>query len=141
MFLKGKRPGEAQSGYPRRTPYGRENFCGSVFILRGGLLYLLKPFIMAVKTKALRQPTGIPKDEMEAAAKWFAMSNMAALELAPIGERNIHRAYNYVNVIIMMETGYSMDGEYKTWLKETRKSLNGDYVTTEWTKQKVNWQI
>jgi hypothetical protein len=112
-----------------------------IFIIQKEDLYLLKPFIMAVKTKTLRQPTGIPKEEMEAAAKWFTMSNMAVLELTPIGERNINRAYNYVDGIVMSETGYSMDGEYKSWLKETRKSLNGDYVTSEWNKQKINWDI
>ena len=100
-----------------------------------------KQFIMAVKTKTLRVKTGIPKEEQEAAAKWFAMSNMAATELIPIGERNINRAYNYVNGIILMETGCSMDAEYRDWLRETRKSLDNDYVTYEWTKQRVNWDL
>ena len=96
---------------------------------------------MAEKTKTLRVKTGIPKNEQEAAAKWFAMSNMAVTELVPIGERNINRAYNYVDGIVMMETGYSMDGEYKTWLKETRKSVDNDYVTHEWTKQRAKWDL
>jgi hypothetical protein len=112
-----------------------------IFIIRKEDLYLLKPFIMAVKTKALRQPTGIPKDEMEAAAKWFTMSNMAALELVPGWEKDIHRAYNHVDGIMVMETGCSMKGEYTSWLKEARKSVNGDYVTTEWNKQKSNWKF
>jgi hypothetical protein len=96
---------------------------------------------MGVKTKSLRVKTGIPKEEMEAAAKWFAMSNMAALDLVPIGERNINRAYNYVDGIITMETGCSMDSEYRSWLKETRKSLDNDYVTYEWAKQRSQWDL
>jgi hypothetical protein len=92
-------------------------------------------------TKILRQPTGIPKEEMEAAAKWFAMSNMAALELVPWGERNIYRAYIQVDNIMTMETGCSMNGEYKSWLKEVKGSVTGDYVTTEWNRQKHKWEI
>jgi hypothetical protein len=92
-------------------------------------------------TKALRQHTGIPKGEMEAAAKWFSMSNMAALGIVPWGMRDIHQAYNYVNGVIQMETGCSMDKEYKMWLKEVKGSVNGDYVTSEWSRQKVNWKI
>ena len=94
---------------------------------------------MAVKTKGLTKATGIPKEEWEAAAKWFTMSNMAALELVPRGMKDIHHAYNYVDGIMVMETGCSMRDEFRDWLKETKKSINNDYVTTEWAKQKVNW--
>lgn len=84
---------------------------------------------------------GIPPEERVAAAKWFAISNMAATSLIPRGERDIHLAYAYVNAVILSETGVSMQEEYESWLKDVQRSTPGDYLSSEWNKTRRNWNL
>ena len=83
---------------------------------------------------------GIPKEEQQAAAMYFAMSNAAVLELAN-GIKDIKHAYNHTSGILEMETGCSLDEEMKDWLKECKRAKPGSYVHDEWNKVKVNWSF
>lgn len=81
--------------------------------------------------------TKIPLAEQEAAAKYFAMSNCAVLHLAQ-GFKNINTAYAIANDVVISETGASLDGERKSWLKEIKKG-KGSYVAEEWLRVKGDW--
>lgn len=95
---------------------------------------------MPTKKTTTKGP-GIPSGEWEAAASYFTMSNLAAISLVPQGMKNINQAYSYVDSIMVMETGCSMQEEYIDWYKEVKASKAGDYVTEEWAKQKPAWEF
>lgn len=76
----------------------------------------------------------ISPDEVEAAAKYFAMSNAAMLEIVQKGNPpyNVDRLYSEADSICREETGASLEAEKKDWLKSIKK---GDkYCTEEWNK-------
>lgn len=83
---------------------------------------------------------GIPQEEQASAAKYFAMSNSAVLDLTG-GHDDIHHAYNHADGIVQMETGYSLEEEMRDWLKECKKAKPGSYVAEEWSREKVNWKF
>jgi hypothetical protein len=88
----------------------------------------------------MNKSLGIPQNEQNAAAKYFAMSNTAVLDLTG-GHDDLHHAYDYADSIVQMETGYSLEEERRDWLKECKKAKIGSYVAEEWSREKVNWKF
>ena len=84
-----------------------------------------------------KKEKGIPENEIEIAAMYFAMSNCAVLELART--KNLKQEYYNVSGIMEQECGSGLDPERKSWLKDCKKASPTDYVATEWERVKKDW--
>lgn len=80
----------------------------------------------------------IPQAEIRPASMYFAMSNMAVLDLAPKGYP-LATAYQIVDGMVQSDTGESMEEERQDWENSIKKEKEGGYCFTEWNKVKSKW--
>ena len=84
----------------------------------------------------------IPDGEKAAAAKYFALSNMALLDIKPYPNcKNLNQLYDYADGVCQSECGVGAEEERKDWEKTIKKAKPGDYVCEEWNLVKGNYEF
>ncbi len=79
----------------------------------------------------------IPEEQQVAAAKYFALSNLALLGLAERFGSNIHVAYAQANEVMKCEAGCSISGELSYWIDQVENP--NKTLFAEWSKARVNY--
>lgn len=74
----------------------------------------------------------IPKNERFAAAKYFAISNAAMLDMT--FSKNINTKYIEADRILCSEIGTGLDEEFDMWLKDIE--AGDEYCAEQWNKVK-----